>query len=278
MPTISEKRSTFRDLHKSGCFVMPNPWDAGGARYLQSLGFKAIASTSIGFAFTQGSPDNGVPRDVMLQHLRALVEASDLPVNADFENGHSASIDGVGESVRLCVETGVAGLSIEDSTGDAANPLFDIETAVARLKSARAAIDKAGGEVTLTARAENFFAGRPDLEDAIARLTAYADAGADCLYAPGIRTREQIERVVAAAGSLPVNVLVGSASEFSVADLAAMGVRRISVGGGLAMTAWNAFVQGATRLAEGNFDGLLRERPAANLNAFFREDRATRGF
>ena len=271
MPTTAEKRTTFRELHQSGCFVIPNPWDVGSARYLQHLGFKALASTSGGFAFSQGRPDNGVPREAVLGHLRALAEASDLPLNADFESGFASDPDGVSESVRLCVETCVSGLSIEDSTGDRANPLFEIDVAVARITAARKAIDKAGGDVMLTGRAECFIAGVPDLDEVIKRLKAYANAGADCLYAPGIRTREQIEAVVEAVAPLPVNVLVGSASEFSVADLAGFGARRISVGAGLAMVAWEAFMQAAATLAEGSFDGLLHGRPAANLNVLFAE-------
>ena len=273
MASIEEKRRIFRRLHESGCFVMPNPWDVGTARYLQHLGFPALATTSGGFAFAQGRPDGGVPREMMLAHIREIVDATDLPINADFENGHAADPDGVAESVRLCVETGVAGLSIEDSTGDRANPLFDIDVAVARLHAARAAIDRSGGEVVLTGRAENFFIGRPDLDDTLTRLRAYAEAGADCLYAPGIRTREQIAAVVAAVAPKPVNLLVGGASELTVDDYAALGVRRISVGGGLALVAWSALIQAATRLAEaGRFDGMLAARPAADLNALFRED------
>ena len=271
MPTTAEKRTTFRELHQSGCFVIPNPWDVGSARYLQHLGFKALASTSGGFAFSQGRPDNGVPREVVLAHLRALAEASDLPLNADFESGFASDPDGVAESVRLCVGTGVSGLSIEDSTGDRANPLFEIDVAVARMTAARKAIDKAGGDVMLTGRAECFIVGVPDLDEAIKRLRAYANAGADCLYAPGIRTREQIEAVVEAVAPLPVNVLVGSVSEFSVAELAGFGARRISVGTGLAMVAWDSFMKAAATLSEGSFDGLLHGRPAANLNVLFAE-------
>ena len=277
MPTTAEKRAAFRELHRSGTFVIPNPWDLGSARYLQSLGFKALASTSAGFAYSQARPDNCVSRDAVLAHLEALASAADLPLNADFESGFASNPEGVAESVRLCVEAGVSGLSIEDSTGDPAHPLFDLDVAVARLSAARSAIDKAGGDVLLTARAECFFAGVPDLDEAIKRLKAYANAGADCLYAPGIRSREQIEAVVAAAGPLPINVLVGSASEFSVADLAGFGVRRISVGGGLAMVAWDAFMTAATTLAEGSFDGMLHRRPATNLNELFRDKPPTSG-
>lgn len=275
MPTTAEKRAAFRELHASGCFVIPNPWDVGSARYLQHLGFKALASTSAGYAYSQGRPDNGVPRDVVLAHLRELTAAAAVPLNADFESGFGSDPEGVAESVRLCVETGVSGLSIEDSTGDPGHPLFDLDVAVERLRAARAAIDRAGADVILTGRAECFFVGIPDLHEVITRLKAYANAGADCLYAPGIRTREQIEAVVEAVIPLPVNVLVGSASEFSVADLAGFGVRRISVGAGLAMVAWNSFMQAAAMLATGSFDGLLHGRPLANLNALFREDGGT---
>ena len=187
MPTQGEKRQTYRKLHESGCFVIPNPWDIGSARYLQHLGFKALASTSAGYAFAQGLPDNAVSRDMMLEHLRALCAATDVPVNADFEGGYAHEPDKVAENVRLCVATGVAGLSIEgSSTGDKARPLYDLDAAVARIRAARAAIDKAGGDVVFTGRAEGFLVGRPDLAEAIARLKAYADAGADCVYAPGI--------------------------------------------------------------------------------------------
>ncbi|MEP6872647.1 MAG: isocitrate lyase/phosphoenolpyruvate mutase family protein, partial [Anaerolineaceae bacterium] len=187
MPTTAEKRRTFRELHESGCFVIPNPWDVGSTRFLQHLGFSALATTSAGAAFTMARPDGGVPRAMMLDHIRSVVEATDLPVNADFENGHASDAIGVAESVRLCVETGVAGLSIEDSTGDRENPLFEIEVAVERIRAARKSIDEAGGSVLLTGRAECFVVGRPDLDDAITRLKAYSEAGADCLYAPGIR-------------------------------------------------------------------------------------------
>ena len=187
-PSIADKRRAFHELHKAGCFVIPNPWDVGSARYLQSLGFKALATTSSGFAWSQGRPDGGVSRDMALAYFRDIVAATDLPVNADFESGFADDAAGVAESVRLAVDTGVAGLSIEDSTGDAANPLYDLDVAVERLRAARKAIDKAGGDTLLVGRAECFFVGRPDLDDTLRRLKAYANAGADCLYAPGIRT------------------------------------------------------------------------------------------
>ena len=206
----------------------------------------------------------------MLAHLRDIVAATDLPVNADFENGFASDAQGVAESVRLAVETGVAGLSIEDSTGDATNPLFPIDVAVERLRAARRAIDAAGGDTLLVGRAENFFAGRPDLNDTIARLKAYAEAGADCLYAPGIKTREQIAAVVAAVAPKPVNLLVGGVSELTMKDIAELGVRRVSVGGGLARAAWGGFDRAARALAEhGRFDGFEGAAAGADLNGFF---------
>ncbi|MGP1615062.1 MAG: isocitrate lyase/PEP mutase family protein [Pollutimonas bauzanensis] len=269
--TVAEKRALFRALHEQGCFVLPNPWDAGSARYLQGLGFKALATTSSGLAWSLGHADGALPRDVILAHLREMVAATDLPVNADFESGFAPDAQGVAESVRLAVETGVAGLSIEDSTGLAANPLYEIDVAVARLRAARAAIDKAGGDTLLVGRAENFFVGRPDLEDTIARLKAYAQAGADCLYAPGIRTRGQIAAVVAAVAPKPVNLLVGAASELTLQDIADLGVRRVSVGGALARSAWGGFMRAARSIAEqGRFDGFAGAAAGDELNAFFR--------
>ncbi|KIQ28489.1 2-methylisocitrate lyase [Variovorax paradoxus] len=269
--TVAQKRADFRALHEQGCFVIPNPWDTGSARYLQGLGFKALATTSSGHAWSQGLADGAQSRDTVLAHLRDIVAATDLPVNADFENGFASDPQGVAESVRLAVETGVAGLSIEDSTGNAADPLFPIDIAVERLRAARKAIDAAGGGTLLVGRAENFFAGRPDLDDTIARLKAYAAAGADCLYAPGIKTREQIAAVVAAVAPKPVNLLVGGASELTMKDIAELGVRRVSVGGGLARAAWGGFIQAARTLAEqGRFDGFANAAAGNELNAFFR--------
>jgi 2-methylisocitrate lyase-like PEP mutase family enzyme len=268
--TIAARRRSFRQLHESGCFVIPNPWDAGSARYLQSLGFRALASTSSGYAWSQAHADNHITRTMALTHLRELVEASELPVNADFENGFGADAEEVGQSVALALRTGVAGLSIEDSTGDDAAPLFELPVAVERIRAARAAIDAAGGDVLLVGRAENFFAGRPDLDDTIARLRAYAQAGADCLYAPGIRTAEQIATVVAAVAPKPVNLLVGSASALSLRDIAALGVRRVSVGGALARSAWGGFMRSARLIAdEGRFDGFTEAASGAELNALF---------
>lgn len=269
--TTAEKRAAFRELHRAGCFVLPNPWDVGSAHYLESLGFKALATTSSGFAWSTGHADNSLPREAILAHLRALVEATDLPVNADFENGFGHNPAEVAESVKLAVGTGVAGLSIEDSTGDAAAPLFPIDVAVARLGAARRAIDETGGDTLLVGRAENFVAGRPDLEDAIARLKAYAEAGADCLYAPGIQTREQIEAVVAAVAPKPVNLLIGSTSTLTLQEVAALGVRRISVGGALARAAWGGFMQAAKGLVEGRFDGFEGAAPGSQLNGLFKD-------
>lgn len=269
-PSIVDKRRNFHRLHESGCFVLPNPWDPGSARYLQSLGFKALATTSAGFAWSKARPDNGVTRDMAIAHLSEMVTATDLPLNADFESGFAADAAGVAESVRLAVDAGVAGLSIEDSTGDAAQPLYGIEAAVDRLRAARQAIDAKGGDTLLVGRAECFLVGRPDLDEAIARLRAYANAGADCLYAPGLRTREQIAAVVAAVAPKPVNVLVGWPSELSVTDIVALGARRISVGGALARAAWGGFMRAAKALAEeGSFVGFADAAPGAELNALF---------
>ena len=274
MPTIAEKRRAFRQLHESGCFIIPNPWDGGTARYLQHLGFKAIATTSSGAAWSMALPDEdwALTRDPMLAHIRTIVEASDLPVNADYESGYADDPAGVGENVRLCVETGVAGLSIEDSTGDASRPLYDFDLAVARIRAARAAIDRTGGDVLLVGRSEGFIAGAPDLDETIRRLRAYASAGADCLYAPGIRTREQIGAVVDAVAPKPVNLLIGAPIGLTLADAAALGVRRISVGGALARAAWGGFIRAAKGLVAGTFDAFADAAPGSVLNALFTED------
>jgi 2-methylisocitrate lyase-like PEP mutase family enzyme len=273
MPTIAERRATFRELHAGGCFVIPNPWDVGSARYLQGLGFKALATTSAGFAFTQGLPDGAVSRAMMLAHFRDIVAATDVPVNADFEGGYADAPEGVAESVRLCIDTGVAGLSIEDSTADDKNPLYDFELALARVRAARAAVDAAGGDVVFTARSEGFVRGRPDLDETVRRLKAFAAAGADCLYAPGIRTREQIAAVVKAVAPKPVNFLMAAATDLTVADLAGLGVRRISLGGTLARVAWTAVARAAREIAAaGKFDSLAGTMANAELNGFFRED------
>ena len=268
--SAADKRRAFHRLHESGCFVIPNPWDIGSARYLQSLGFKALATTSSGFAWSRARADNQVDRVVVLEHLRDIVAATDLPINADYESGFGRDAAGVAESVRLAVETGVAGLSIEDSTGDEATPLYPLDIAVERMRAARAAIDAAGGDTLLVGRSEGFFVGRPDLTETIARLKAYANAGADCLYAPGIRTREQIVAIVEAVAPKPVNLLIGSPSELSVDDVAALGVRRISVGGALARSAWGGFIRAAKTIAEhGRFDGFADAASGAELNKLF---------
>jgi 2-methylisocitrate lyase-like PEP mutase family enzyme len=268
--SVTEKRRRFRELHAAGCFVIPNPWDVGSALYLQQLGFKALASTSAGLAWSIGQPDNAVSRDVVLAHLHALVAATDVPVNADFENGFSSDAAGVAANVRLAVATGVAGLSIEDSTGDPARPLFTLEEAADRMRAARQAIDEADGDTLLVGRAECFLVGRPDLDETIARLRAYAQAGADCLYAPGISTREQITAVVAAVSPKPVNLLLGSTTEWTLAEVAALGVRRISVGGALARSAWGGFMRSARLIAEqGRFDGFVDAASGREVNALF---------
>ena len=273
MPTPAEKRATFHKLHAQGCFVIPNPWDVGSARYLQGLGFKALATTSAGFAFTQGLADGAVPRDMMLAHFREIAAATDVPLNADFEGGYADAPEGVAESVKLCVETGVAGLSIEDSTSDPAIALYDFDLALARVRAARAAIDRAGGDVVFTARSEGFIRGRPDLDETVRRLKAFAAAGADCLYAPGIKTRDEIAAVVKAVAPKPVNFLMSTATELTVNDLAALGVRRISLGGTLARVAWSAVIRAAREIAAtGKFNSLAGTIANPELNAFFRED------
>jgi 2-methylisocitrate lyase-like PEP mutase family enzyme len=266
MPTTQEKRSTFRRLHESGCFVIPNPWDVGTTRFLQNMGFKALATTSAGFAWSRGAGDGAVTRDAMLGHIAELSAAADVPVNADFEGGYAHEPAGVAESVRLCVATGVSGLSIEDFTGDRDKPLYDFDMAVARVKAAREAIDKAGGDVLLTGRSEGFIRNRPDMEETIRRLKAFAAAGADCLYAPGISTREQISTVVKAVAPAPVNLLIGFPSELSVSDIAGLGVRRISVGGALARAAWGGFIRTARQIMDaGSFKGFADAAPGADI-------------
>lgn len=271
--SVSVKRREFRRLHESGCFVMPNPWDVGSARMLQSLGFKALASTSSGFAWSQGFADNHITREMALAHLAQLVEATDLPVNADFENGFGDSPAAVAESVRLAVGTGVAGLSIEDSTNDAERPIFTIEEAVERVRAARDAIEAADSEVMLVGRAEGFLHGQRDINEICARLKRYSEAGADCLYAPGIKTVEHISAVVDAVAPKPVNLLVGSVSDLTVERIAALGVRRVSVGGALFRAAWGAFERAARLMAmEGRFDGFADAANGYKLNEFFAGD------
>ena len=273
----ADKRQTFRRLHESGCFVIPNPWNVGTARYLQGLGFKALASTSSGYAHSIGYADGDVTRDTVLAHFREIAEVADVPVNADFENGYADDPDGVAANVRLCVETGVAGLSIEDYTGNDGDPLYPFDLAVARVRAARKAIDGAGGGVVFTARSEGFIKNRPDMAETIRRLKAFVDAGADCLYPPGIRTREQIETVVKAVAPLPVNLLMSAPTGLTVKDIADMGIRRISIGGTLARVAMHAFIKSAREIAaEGKFDSFAAVLSNAELNAFFHDDRARR--
>ena len=274
MPTTAEKRRIFRDLHASGCFVIPNPYDIGSARYLQHLGFKALATTSAGAAWGLGLPDREVPRDVMLTHIRDIAAASDLPVNADFGNGFADSPEDVAENVRLCVATGIAGLSIEDQSDDREGSLYGIDLAVERVAAARAAIDQSGADVLLVARTEAYIVGHPDVRrESLRRLERFADAGADCLYAPGVRERDDIAAIVKAAGPLPVNAPVGgpvAPKGISVAELADLGVRRISVGGALARAAFGEFMRVAREIAEeGRFDQLGRAPGYAEVNGFF---------
>ena len=277
MATVTDKRKTFRKLHESGCFVIPNPWNAGTARYLQGLGFKALATTSSGYAHAQGFSDGDVTRDMVLAHCREIAQAADVPVNADFEAGYADDPEGVAANVKHCVATGVAGLSIEDFTGNEADPLYSFDEALARVRAARAAIDETGGDVVFTARTEGFIHQRPDLDETVRRLKAFAEAGADCLYAPGIKTREQIETVVKAVAPKPVNLLMSWAGGFTVADIEAMGVRRISVGGTLARAAMHAFIKSAREIAEhGKFDSFGGVISNAELNAFFHADRGPR--
>jgi len=271
-PSEADKRRAFHQMHRSGCFVLPNPWDVGSALFLQSLGFKALATTSSGLAWSRGQPDGGVSRAVTLAHLHDIAAATDVPVNADFQSGFADDARGVEESVRLAVETGVAGLSIEDSTGDLRTPLYDLDTAVARMRAARKAIDKAGADTLLVGRAECFLTGRTNLDETLARLQAYAHAGADCLYAPGIRTREQIETLVQGVAPKPFNLLVGHASKLTVREIAELGVRRISVGGALARSAWGGLMHASQALAEhGSFDGFAANAASHQaLDALFR--------
>ena len=268
--------TTFRDLHQSGCFVIPNPWDVGTARYLQHLQFRALATTSAGFAFSRGLPDSykAVTRDEMLRHIAEIVRATDLPVNADFGSGYAHEPEGVGQNVRACVETGVAGLSVEDTTGEEGDPLYPLPLAVDRIRAARHAIDNSGSGVLLTARAECYLVGHPSpLEESIRRLQAYAEAGADVLYAPGVNKGEEIQELVRSVSPKPVNILMSSNTGLRVADLAEMGVRRISVGSSLARTAWTGFIRAAAEIAEnGSFAGFDRTVPFAELNGFFQNN------
>lgn len=272
MPSVAEKRRTFRALHETGCFVIPNPWDVGSARYLQNLGFKALATTSSGAGWSLGYGDGAVPIDAMLEHIRTIAAASDVPVNADYLAGFAVEPAQLNINVIRCVATGVAGLSIEDATADV--PVLDLDLAVARIAAARAAIDAAGGDTLLVARSEVFFSDHPaPLKEAIRRLKAFAAAGADCLFAPGAASREDIRALVEAVAPKPLNVLIGAPSELSVADLAGLGVRRVSTGGALARTAWAGFQAAATEIAEkGTFAGLKHAAPGRALNDLFAAD------
>lgn len=263
--------AVFRSLHSSGCFVLPNPWDVGTAVYLRHLGFKALATTSAGFAFSQGLPDSvsAVPRDLMLAHIREVVEATPLPVNADFQTGYADEPEGVAANVALCIATGVAGLSIEDATGNNAVPLYEFGLAVERIRAARAAIDASGIPVVLTARCEAWLVGQAEpTRVARERLVAFADAGADCLFAPGVREPDDIAAIVKAVSPKPVNVLVSAPNPaLSVSRLADLGVRRISVGSALARVAWGAFIRAAQSIAEtGSFDAFAGAAPFSEIN------------
>jgi len=268
---VSGRCAVFRQLHERGCFVLPNPWDIGSARALEQMGFKALATTSAGFAWSRGHADNKVTVDMVLAHLRAMSDAVDVPINADFEGGFAIAPEAVAGHVSQATTTGIAGLSIEDSTGDPAQPLFEFGLAVERIKAARHAIDASGTGIVLTARSEGFIAGRPDLAETVRRLTAFAEAGADCLYAPGIRAVKDIVAVVTAVAPKPVNILVSS--DFTtLAELSGAGVRRISVGGALARAAWTGFLQAAREIAEhGTFSSLAHAVPGAEINRLFQE-------
>jgi 2-methylisocitrate lyase-like PEP mutase family enzyme len=266
MNAPDDRITTFHRLHASGCFVMPNPWDVGSARALEQLGFVALATTSAGFAWSLGRADNQVTLDEALEHLRIVANAVKVPVNADFEGGFAVDPELVGANVKLASATGIAGLSIEDSTRDQAHPLFEFDLAVERVRAARRAIDESGTGVVLTGRSEGFVVGRPDIDETIRRLRAYAEAGADCLYAPRIDTVEQISAIVVAVSPKPVNLLI-NAPFMTVAEAADLGVRRISVGGTLARTAWAGFLQAAKEIAEAGTFSRFERLP--NVDALF---------
>jgi 2-methylisocitrate lyase-like PEP mutase family enzyme len=268
----------FRAMHESGCFVLPNPWDIGSAVYLHHLGFKALATTSAGAAFARGRPDgtNGLPLDIMLEHIRDVVDATPLPVNADFQSGYAHEPEGVAENVTLCLATGVAGLSIEDNTGEEASPLYEASLAIERIRAARAAIDASGTQAVLTGRCEAWLVGQTDpFRSALERLVAYADAGADCLYAPGVSEPDEIAAIVKAVAPKPVNVLMhGPSKVLSVSRLADLGVRRVSVGSALARVAWGAFIRAALSIAStGTFDAFAGAAPFAEINDVFSKRR-----
>jgi 2-methylisocitrate lyase-like PEP mutase family enzyme len=269
-----ERRATFRELHRSGCFVIPNPWDVGSARLLVQLGFPALATTSSGFAWSLGRRDNGVSLDEALGHFQAIADNVPVPVNGDFEGGFAREPEDVGRNISRAAATGIAGVSIEDSTGNSAEPLYDFRLAVDRVRAARSSLDASAPDVVLTGRSEGFIVGRPDLKETVRRLEAYAEAGADCLYAPGLKTKTDIGTVVRAVAPRPVNVLIGSDVR-SVAALAELGVRRISVGGALARAAWAGFLGAAREIAErGTFTALARAVPFAEINQSFPDGKA----
>jgi 2-methylisocitrate lyase-like PEP mutase family enzyme len=273
----AQRRRAFRELHQSGCFVMPNPWDRGSARYLQGLGFKALGTTSAGAAWSRARADGDLSLDDVLEHLQDIVEATAIPINGDFESGFAQSAAGIADNIRKAVDTGVAGISLEDASGIASNPVRDVGSSIARLRVARTVLDEYGSDAPLLiGRAENFSVGRPDLEDTIARLQGYADAGADVLYAPGVSTREQIAALVDAVHPKPLNVLVGPDTSLTLDEIAALGVRRISVGPALARSAWGGFMRAAQSIAaDGRFD-FGTPASGKELNSFFKLSTETR--
>jgi 2-methylisocitrate lyase-like PEP mutase family enzyme len=271
MPSVEDKRREFRRLHESGCFAIPNPWDIGSARYLQHLGFKAIATTSAGFAFSRGVPDGSVKRDDMLAHFKELVAVTDIPVNADFENGYADDADDVAESVRLCIATGVAGLSIEDAIDRKEKRIYEFDLAVDRIRAAREAIGNSG--VVLVGRAEGFLVGRENIDQVMKRLVAYSEAGTDCLYAPGFKQRDDIRAIVSAVAPKPVNILIGDAIGLTMRDAAELGARRVSVGGAFARAAWGGFIRCAKELIQkGSFEELASATSYAELQNVFGQE------
>src|SRR6266481_268408 len=273
MPSVEDKRRAFWRLHESGCFAIPNPWDIGSALYLQHLGFKAIATTSAGFAFSRGLPDGAVGRDEMLAHIKELVEATDIPVNADFENGYADDPNSCAENARLCAETGVAGLSLEDAADRKESPLYDVDLAVERVHAVREALHDTG--VLLVGRAEGFLVGRENIDQVIKRLVAYSEAGADCLYAPGFKERDQIKAIVECVAPKPSNILIGGAIGLTMRDAESLGARRVSVGGAFARAAWGGFIRSAKEMMEkGTFEELQNGASYDELQELFRLNRA----
>src|SRR6267142_11260 len=268
MKSIEEKRADFRNLHETGCFAIPNPWDIGTAKYLEQLGFKAIATTSAGFAFSRGLADGSVKRDDMLAHIRELVEATDIPVNADFENGYADDPNWCAENARLCAETGVAGLSIEDAADRKESPIYDVDLAVERILAVREALH--GTNVLLVGRAAGFLVGREKVDQVIKRLVAYSEAGADCLYAPGFKERDHIKAIVECVAPKPSNILIGGAIGLTMRDAAELGARRVSVGGAFARAAWGGFIRSAKELMEkGTFGELSNAASYDELQNLF---------